>query len=681
MTINIQESKEMNVILRPATNLMNRLTYLQKFILISLICLIPLFSLAYMQLKTLHEAEQVTQKELNGLIQLRKAITLTNIAAEHRDLILIRGDDSSVEASLTERIQQKQSDYIQLLTVIEKNISSDNQASTLSLIKNLANEIRVDRTSDTARISMLEKYEVINQTVLSTWELVRAIANDAGLSRDGNPRNFFLMKLIIDDLELAIKHQGMHRGFGSFAFKNGSLSSQALDAFDKILSFLDQDAKSIALTLKSLSGDVQLNGISLKVIEQLQLDVTALDDILLNEEFNQPWESYFDNGVLALKTIDTFIDLSIKAIEENLQKRVTEQLQDFYFLLFASLLVLAFVSYLMLGFNLSVRRGIDSILTTAREVAKGDLTVQVVPRSKDEIGQLGEEFNQMTKNIRNLICEVSNTSEVVVTQTSKVDDIATQSSQSIELQSSEIDQVTTAVNEMSLSVQEVARISSEASDASIQVSDEANSGNSLVASSLKSIKLLSTNIDHSMNMIDLLAKESDGISVVLDVIKSIAEQTNLLALNAAIEAARAGEQGRGFAVVADEVRTLAQRTQQSTQEIEKIIQRLQSGVSDTSKSMSISHENVGKSVSSSEEVGEALGRISTCAQSIVDFNAKIVTATEEQTVVAQEIDQKIIAINDLTSQTAVGAKDTAESLDNMVEQTNHLKEVVAAFKI
>ena len=671
----------MNVILRPATNLMNRLTYLQKFILISLICLIPLFALAYMQLKTLHEAEQVTQKELSGLIQLRKAITLTDLAAEHRDLILIRGDDSSVEASLTKRIQQKQSDYIQLLTVIEKNISSDNQASTLSLIKNLANEIRVDRTSDTARISMLEKYEVINQTVLNTWELVRAIANDAGLSRDGNPRNFFLMKLIIDDLELAIKHQGMHRGFGSFAFKNGSLSSQALDAFDKILSFLDQDAKSIALTLKSLSSDVQLKGVSLKVIEQLQLDVTALDDILLNEEFNQPWENYFDNGVLALKTIDTFIDLSIKTIEENLQKRATEQLQDFYFLLFASLLVLAFVSYLMLGFNLSVRRGIDSILTTAREVAKGDLTVQVVPRSKDEIGQLGEEFNQMTKNIRNLIGEVSNTSEVVVTQTSKVDDIATQSSQSIELQSSEIGQVTTAVNEMSLSVQEVARISSEASDASIQVSNEANSGNSLVASSLKSIKLLSTNIDHSMNMIDLLAKESDGISVVLDVIKSIAEQTNLLALNAAIEAARAGEQGRGFAVVADEVRTLAQRTQQSTQEIEKIIQRLQSGVSDTSKSMSISHENVGKSVSSSEEVGEALGRISASAQSIVDFNAKIVTATEEQTVVAQEIDQKIIAINDLTSQTAVGAKDTAESLDNMVEQTNHLKEVVAAFKI
>ncbi len=671
----------MNIILRPATNLMNRLTYLQKFILISLICLVPLFALSYMQLKTLHEAEQVTQKELNGLTQLRDTLSLINLASEHRDLTLIRGDNSNVDANLTARIQKVESDYLQLLKTIEKSAFSNSQKSTLSLIKTLTNEIQVDRAKDAARMGIVEKYNVFNESVTNTWGLVRAIANDAGLSRDDNPKNFFLMKLIIDDLELAIKHQGMHRSFASIAFKTGSLSSRTLDAFDKLLALLDQDAKSIALTLQPLSTDTHLKNSSSNVIKQLKLDIITLDDLLLDEEFNQPWENYFDNGVQALKVLDTFLDQSIKAIENNLQQRAIEQRQDFYLLLIVSLLILAFVGYLMLGFNLSVRRGINSILTTAREVAKGDLTAQVVPKSKDEIGQLSEEFNQMTQNIRNLISEVSNTSDVVVTQTSKVDDIATQSSESIELQSSEIDQVTTAVNEMSISVQEVARTTAEASDASVQVSKEANSGNQLVVSSLESIKLLSNNINHSVEMIDLLAKESDGISVVLDVIKSIAEQTNLLALNAAIEAARAGEQGRGFAVVADEVRTLAQRTQQSTQEIEKIIQRLQSGVTDTSKSMSISHENVGKSVTSSEAVGEALDRISTAAQSIVDFNAQIVTATEEQTVVAQEIDQKIIAINDLTSQTAVGAKETTESLNNMVEQTSHLKDVIHAFKI
>lgn len=660
---------------------MNRLTYLQKFVLISLICIVPLFTLAYMQLNTLHKAKQVTEKELDGLTELQNTFSLVRLAAERRDLMLVRGDDSSVDVNLAERIKQNENDYIQLLKKVEISPVVINQAATLSLIQKLANEIRIDRMTDAARVSMAEKFEVFNQSVDNTWGLVRAVANNAGLSRDQNAKNFFLMKLIIDDLELAIKHQGMHRGFASVAFKTGSLSSQSLDAFDKLLTFLDQDAKNIELKLQTLTNDSQLNTISNNVIKQLQLDVTALDDILLNEQFNQPWEDYFANGVKALALINTLIDQSISSIKQDLEIRSSGQQQDFYILLISCLLVLAFVSYLMLGFNLSVRRGIDAILTVAREVSKGDLTVQVVPRSKDEIGQLGEEFNQMTQNIRNLISEVTNTSDVVVTQTSKVDDIATQSSRAIELQSSEIAQVTTAVNQMSLSVQEVARTSSDASTASIQVSNEADSGNKLVISSLESIKLLSTNIDHSMQMIELLAKESDGISVVLDVIKSIAEQTNLLALNAAIEAARAGEQGRGFAVVADEVRTLAQRTQQSTQEIEKIILRLQSGVSDTSKSMSISHENVGKSVSSSEEVGEALNRISTSAQAIVDFNAQIVTATEEQTVVAKEIDKKIIAINEFTSQTAEGAKDTAQSLDNMVAQTNHLKEVIHAFKV
>jgi carboxypeptidase C (cathepsin A) len=143
------------------------------------------------------------------------------LAAERNDLILIRGEHSRIDASLAERIQQKVSDYIKLLKVIEETALSNGQTSTLSLIKNLTNDIQLDLTKDTARMSMVEKYEVFNQSVSNTWGLVRAIANDAGLSRDTNANNFYLMKLIIDNLELVIKHQGMHRSFASIAFKTG----------------------------------------------------------------------------------------------------------------------------------------------------------------------------------------------------------------------------------------------------------------------------------------------------------------------------------------------------------------------------------------------------------------------------------------------------------------------------
>lgn len=671
----------MHIILRPATNLMNRLTYLKKFILISFICLVPLLILAYMQLKTFHEAEQATQKELDGLTQLRSTLLLVHIATERNDLIFIRGDDIHINAAFNDRLQQQKSDYVRLLKSIEKYALTNGHTHRLTIINKLMDGIEIDQTQDTARMSDVEKYGVFNQLVEITWGLVRATANDAGLTRDDNPKVFFLIELILDDLEHVIKHQGMQRSFTSKAFKSGRLSSQEYDAFDKLLSLLDKDAENLSLALKPLANDSTLKKISANVIEQLALNVDALDDILLNDVFDQQWVSYFDNGLPVLKLIDAFLNQSIKSIQISLQVRASEQRQDFYLLLIYCFCVLVFVSYLMLGFNLSVRGGIYSILRTAREVSKGNLTVKVLPKSNDEIGQLGEEFNQMILNIRNLIREVSETSDVVVKQTSIVDDIAIESSKLIDLQSNKINNITMSVNEMSRCAQEISRATSEASDASIEVNKEASSGNELVGVCTENIRLLSINIDHSMRQIDLLAKESEGISVVLDVIKNIAGQTNLLALNAAIEAARAGEQGRGFAVVADEVRTLAQRTQQSTEEIEKIILCLQSGVSDTSNSMSISHENVGISVSSSEAVGDALGRILLSAGSIADFNGQIVKATEKQSNIAQEIDTKINSINSLTIKASSGAKDTVESLDNMLEQTGHLNKVIHEFKI
>ena len=170
---------------------MNRLTYLQKFVLISLICIVPLFTLAYMQLNTLHKAKQVTEKELDGLTELQNTFSLVRLAAERRDLMLVRGDDSSVDVNLAERIKQNENDYIQLLKKVEISPVVINQAATLSLIQKLANEIRIDRMTDAARVSMAEKFEVFNQSVDNTWGLVRAVANNAGLSRDQTAKNFF----------------------------------------------------------------------------------------------------------------------------------------------------------------------------------------------------------------------------------------------------------------------------------------------------------------------------------------------------------------------------------------------------------------------------------------------------------------------------------------------------------
>ncbi|WP_434674609.1 methyl-accepting chemotaxis protein [Pseudomonas sp. D4-21] len=226
---------------------------------------------------------------------------------------------------------------------------------------------------------------------------------------------------------------------------------------------------------------------------------------------------------------------------------------------------------------------------------------------------------------------------------------------------------------MSATAQEVARSAAAAVSSAHSVNDETLSGRGLVESQQGSIARLASEIDQSVQVINQLATDSQAISRVLDVIKSIAEQTNLLALNAAIEAARAGEQGRGFAVVADEVRTLAKRTQQSTEEIEAMISRLHGGVGAAVKAMGTSHEMASGTVGQSEKVQQALENILGAVGMIVDQN--------QQTAVAHDIDQNIVEINRAGERTAEGAHQTEDASRELSSQVVRLKQLINAFRV
>ncbi|WP_371915502.1 methyl-accepting chemotaxis protein [Pseudomonas sp. HAR-UPW-AIA-41] len=234
---------------------------------------------------------------------------------------------------------------------------------------------------------------------------------------------------------------------------------------------------------------------------------------------------------------------------------------------------------------------------------------------------------------------------------------------------------------MSATAQEVARSAAAAVQSAQSVNDETVSGRSLVENQVGSIRRLAAEIDQSVAVINQLAADSASISRVLEVIKGIAEQTNLLALNAAIEAARAGEQGRGFAVVADEVRTLAKRTQQSTEEIEQMIAKLQGGVGAAVKAMSVSHQMADGTVSQSGQVQQALENILGAVGMIVDQNQQIAAAAEEQTAVAHDIDQNIVQINQAGERTAEGSSQTEQASRELSAQVAQLKQFIGAFKV
>ncbi|WP_397457322.1 methyl-accepting chemotaxis protein [Pseudomonas versuta] len=234
---------------------------------------------------------------------------------------------------------------------------------------------------------------------------------------------------------------------------------------------------------------------------------------------------------------------------------------------------------------------------------------------------------------------------------------------------------------MAATVQEVARNAEEASEAAVVADQQAREGDKVVGEAIAQIEKLAVEVGQSSEAMDHLKRESDKIGSVLDVIKSVAQQTNLLALNAAIEAARAGEAGRGFAVVADEVRSLAQRTQKSTEEIEALIEGLQSGTRQASSSMDSSRTLTHSSVELTRRAGEALGSITRTVSTIQGMNQQIAAAAEQQSAVAEEINRSVLNVRDVSEQTAAASEETAASSTELARLGTHLQTLVGRFKV
>ena len=310
-----------------------------------------------------------------------------------------------------------------------------------------------------------------------------------------------------------------------------------------------------------------------------------------------------------------------------------------------------------------------------------DLTGRINIVSKDEFGQLSQSFNLMLDKFQSSMRNVSETSKELATSSNDMARVTSEASGFVEQQQHELDMVATAMNEMTETVIEVARNANDAAEAADHTDVQSKEGMIVVNRTIETIVGLATEIERAGGVIQNLETDSKQIGSILDVIKSIAEQTNLLALNAAIEAARAGEQGRGFAVVADEVRTLASRTQESTQEIQSMIEKLQLGAETAVKVMSESRVYANDSVQHAKSAGDMLKLMTSSISKITDMNTQIATAAEEQSSVSEEINTNIVNIHNAAEQTATSAKTTSSESERLAEMASRLDELVGQFKI
>ncbi|KPY62107.1 Histidine kinase, HAMP region:Bacterial chemotaxis sensory transducer [Pseudomonas syringae pv. solidagae] len=379
--------------------------------------------------------------------------------------------------------------------------------------------------------------------------------------------------------------------------------------------------------------------------------------------------------------LQIMIDSNKRQIKEGAE--AADRLQSTSVFMLTAGIVIAFVVAIMLGILITrmITRPLRSAIEVAQRIASGDLTQSVSSTRGDEAGHLLNAIGTMQGNLKRTIQEISSASDQLASAAEELGAVTEESTRGLTRQNDEIQQAATAVNEMTAAVEEVARNAVSTSEESKTLATDAANGRGQVNDTVKGIGTMVSEITESTGSVTTLAGHVRDISKVLEVIRSIAEQTNLLALNAAIEAARAGEQGRGFAVVADEVRALAHRTQASTVEIEGMIGTVQSGADGAVAAMSKSLATATNTQELAQRAGSALEKITSGVGMINERNMVIASASEEQAQVAREVDRNLVNIQELSAQSAAGANQTSASSQELSRLATSFNTMVAQFKL
>ncbi|CRM23437.1 hypothetical protein [Pseudomonas sp. 22 E 5] len=676
----------MKSLLYPAVALMNRLSFGMKFSLISVLFLLPMLATNYYLVRDSWREFQGTRVELQSLDLLGSSLAL------RRDLETL---NNQVQINATLGQSGKAGDLESKINSLEQGALSRLQGFSamatdpeqIAVFDGKRDELIAAFKAQQQETSLLSKSALIGKLLNQAQMLSQIIASQSGLSRDPQSDLRQLSELITSVTPQVTQTLGEGRAMGAYSLGQGFLNSSSSTRFDELLQQLEKLQAEYGLKLQdalgsskaahgALDGLAKASNASLKHASEL-----FEEQVVMAETLDAPWQGFYDAVSQLMAQTYQLDEATLTFLGQQLEQRLAQNRLHMVLLVSALTAVFLLIFYLYAGFYASTRTTLRSLGAMMDKVAAGDMTVTFVAHSRDELGDLGQVFNGTVAKIHDLIERVGHTVGQVEVQAGQVQTVSAQSNQAVSGQRTQIEQVATAMNQMSSTAQEVARNAAAAVSSAHSVNAETVSGRGLVQSQQASIARLAGEIDQSVRVINQLATDSQSISSVLEVIKSIAEQTNLLALNAAIEAARAGEQGRGFAVVADEVRTLARRTQHSTEEIEQMISRLLSGVDAAVRAMGTSHEVANGTVGQSQQVQQALENILGAIGMIVDQNQQIAAAVEQQTAVAHDIDQNIVEINRAGEHAAQGAHQTEAASRQLSMQVVELKQLIGAFRV
>lgn len=664
----------------PAIKLMGQLSYAAKFGIISFLFMVPLVVLSGQVFLAAFESLEKTAEEVNGLRHAHRLMQFGYGLESFRDMAAAATfkNDAELTGRATQQMEALPADIQQL---IESAVNPQLQTWLTDWSREYASHLQM--SGEHRQPTFRDQFKYYQMAIDEYYLIVRQYMQLKGITLDPDS-DIQRLTGILDTLPEIRAAAGMGHASGIYAFVEQYLQSATYDlmnvTYDQLLA-TEPDLQLVVLNAKAVGNADLLSAAEAasKAMENIRFKID--EEIIAAAAIESSWLDYDAFYAQQIRPLYGISEKAFPLIEYKLNERHDSQRSRIIVLTSVLLLVLGIIVYLYLAFFMSIRYTIKRFSSAARSIANGDLTHEIRFAGRDEMGQLRDAFNDMIRNIRSTLTAVKDTAGSVSQNVNEVETIANRSREAVDIQLEQTNQVSRIISDMAERAGQVTRLAEEAEEAARAGQSKSDTAGQVVAQVMNEIRSLADEMSNSVQAVNRLAENSSSISNILETIKGIAEQTNLLALNAAIEAARAGEQGRGFAVVADEVRTLASRTQGSAQEIEGLISDVQKNIVSAVETMEVNRSMVEKTVENSGQVSTTLSEIQTSMGDIQKKTTDIVVTADEQRRNAADLDKNLEAIRDSGQQTSRNAEGTVDAVRGTQQLTDALAQRVEQFKV